>query len=64
MSRLQLQSDKLGLGQVGPVQAQSKLFIILHGSFMIAAWVCAASLGIMMARYTGQSFFSFYPTYI
>jgi hypothetical protein len=39
-----------GLGEVGPVKAKSRLFILLHGSFMIGAWVCAASLGIMIAR--------------
>jgi len=44
-----------GLGEVGPVKAKSRLFIILHGSFMIGAWVCAASLGIMIARYYKQT---------
>ena len=39
-----------GLGEAGPVKAKSRLFILLHGSFMIGAWVCAASLGIMIAR--------------
>ena len=40
------------------MQAKSKLFIILHGSFMIGAWVCAASLGIMIARYYKQTWTS------
>jgi len=44
-----------GLGEVGPVKAKSRLFIILHGSFMIGAWICAASLGIMIARYYKQT---------
>lgn len=44
-----------GLGEVGPVKAKSRLFILLHGSFMIGAWVCAASLGIMIARYYKQT---------
>jgi len=44
-----------GLGEVGLVKAKSRLFIILHGSFMIGAWVCAASLGIMIARYYKQT---------
>ena len=42
--------EPLGLGEVGEVKAKSRLFIFLHGSFMIGAWVCAASLGIMIAR--------------
>ena len=50
-----ISGDKLGLGEVGLVEAKSKLFIILHGSFMIAAWVCAASLGIIVARYYKQT---------
>jgi len=44
-----------GLGEVGLVKAKSRLFIMLHGSFMIGAWVCAASLGIMIARYYKQT---------
>jgi len=44
-----------GLGEAGPVKAKSRLFILLHGSFMIGAWVCAASLGIMIARYYKQT---------
>merc|ERR1712050_290880 len=44
-----------GLGEVGPVKSKSRLFLILHGSFMIGAWVCAASLGIMIARYYKQT---------
>jgi len=46
---------KVGLGEVGLIQAKSNLFIVLHGSFMIAAWVCAASLGIIIARYYKQT---------
>ena len=40
-----------GLGQPGSVASKSKLLIFLHGAFMIAAWVCSASLGIILARY-------------
>jgi len=47
--------EPLGLGEVGEVKAKSRLFIFLHGSFMIGAWVCAASLGIMIARYYKQT---------
>ena len=53
-----ISGDSRGLGEPGLVQAKSKLFIILHGSFMIGAWVCAASLGIMIARYYKQTWTS------
>lgn len=49
-------SDKIvsstarGLGEVGPLKSKSRLFIFLHGAFMIGAWICSASLGIIMAR--------------
>jgi hypothetical protein len=33
-----ISGDKRGLGEPGLVEAKSKLFILLHGSFMIAAW--------------------------
>jgi len=45
----------LGLGVVGEIASKSRLYIILHGSFMIGAWVCAASLGIILARYYKQT---------
>jgi len=44
-----------GLGEVGIVANKSRLLILLHGSFMIAAWVCSASLGMMIARYYKQT---------
>jgi hypothetical protein len=53
-----ISGDKRGLGEPGLVEAKSKLFILLHGSFMIAAWVCAASLGIIIARYYKQTWTS------
>ena len=39
-----------GLGEVGAVTSKSRLLIFLHGAFMIGAWICSASLGIIMAR--------------
>jgi hypothetical protein len=39
-----------GLGEVGVIKAKSRIYILLHGAFMIGAWICAASLGIIMAR--------------
>jgi len=50
-----ISGTKLGLGEVGLVQAKSQIYILLHGSFMIGAWVCAASLGIIIARYYKQT---------
>jgi hypothetical protein len=35
---------------VGVIKAKSRIYILLHGAFMIGAWICAASLGIIMAR--------------
>ena len=49
-------SDKIvssaaqGLGEVGALKSKSRMFIFLHGAFMIGAWICSASLGIIMAR--------------
>jgi len=45
----------MGLGQVGLIKAKSRLYIILHGSFMIGAWIFAASIGVMFARYFKQT---------
>lgn len=50
-----LAGEAKGLGEVGIVANKSRLLILLHGSFMIAAWVCSASLGIMIARYYKQT---------
>ena len=54
---LEMHSQKLvsgvpaGLGEVGVVQAKSRIYILLHGAFMIGAWICSASLGIILARW-------------
>jgi len=48
-------ASPMGLGQVGLIKAKSRLYIILHGSFMIGAWIFAASLGIIFARYFKQT---------
>ncbi|XP_039764896.1 putative ferric-chelate reductase 1 homolog isoform X1 [Pararge aegeria] len=41
----------LSLASVGTAAGGSKLLLKLHGSFMIIAWLGAASLGIVLARY-------------
>jgi len=57
-------SDKIvssaaqGLGEVGALKSKSRMFIFLHGAFMIGAWICSASLGIIMARYFKQTWTS------
>ncbi|XP_075215602.1 putative ferric-chelate reductase 1 homolog [Lycorma delicatula] len=43
------------LSDVGSFGAASKLYIRLHGAFMIAAWIGFASLGIVLARYFKQT---------
>ena len=48
-------SEPLALGIATNLQAKSKLFLKLHGAFMIGAWIGAASLGMMVARYFKQT---------
>ena len=43
------------LGIVGELKAKSDILLRLHGAFMIAAWIGAASLGMMVARYFKQT---------
>ncbi|KAG5873690.1 hypothetical protein JTB14_016858 [Gonioctena quinquepunctata] len=43
------------LSDTSEVKAASKLLIRLHGSFMLAAWIGTASLGILLARYYRQT---------
>ncbi|KAJ8966292.1 hypothetical protein NQ317_019194 [Molorchus minor] len=45
----------LALSDVSTVAAASKLLIRLHGSFMLAAWIGTASIGIFLARYYRQT---------
>ena len=42
------------LGIVTKLESKSKIFLKLHGSFMIASWIFAGSLGIFLARYYKQ----------
>ncbi|KAK7790342.1 hypothetical protein R5R35_006853 [Gryllus longicercus] len=43
------------LSDVTGFKAASKLLLRLHGAFMIAAWIGAASIGIVLARYFKQT---------
>lgn len=43
------------LSDVSAVGSASKLLIRLHGSFMLAAWIGTASVGILLARYYRQT---------
>ncbi|CAA9996609.1 unnamed protein product [Nesidiocoris tenuis] len=43
--------QKRSLSEVAALTSQSKLFVRLHGSFMVAAWIGTASIGIVLARY-------------
>ncbi|KAJ2944971.1 hypothetical protein O0L34_g1868 [Tuta absoluta] len=47
--------EPLALSSVGTAGASSKLLLKLHGSFMLAAWLGTASLGILLARYFRQT---------
>jgi hypothetical protein len=42
------------LGTPAKLSASKNLYIKLHGSFMIAAWVFFASIGMFLARYFKQ----------
>lgn len=43
------------LADVSVIGASSKLFLRLHGAFMITAWIGTASIGILLARYFKQT---------
>lgn len=48
-------AEARALAEVSNFGAASKLFLRLHGAFMIAAWIGTASLGILLARYFKQT---------
>lgn len=43
------------LADVSSLGAASRILIKLHGAFMLAAWIGAASVGILLARYYRQT---------
>lgn len=43
------------LADVSSVAAASKILLRLHGAFMLAAWIGAASIGMLLARYYRQT---------
>ncbi|XP_046662444.1 putative ferric-chelate reductase 1 homolog [Homalodisca vitripennis] len=47
--------QKAALTDVGGFTEASRLLLKLHGALMVAAWIGAASLGIVMARYYRQT---------
>jgi hypothetical protein len=47
-------SEPQALGIVTKLESKSKIYLKLHGSFMIASWIFAGSLGILLARYYKQ----------
>lgn len=51
----QASGESKALADVTTVAAASKLLLRLHGAFMIAAWLGAASIGILLARYYRQT---------
>ncbi|XP_066143030.1 putative ferric-chelate reductase 1 homolog [Euwallacea fornicatus] len=48
-------AESQALADVSALAAKSKLLVRLHGSFMIAAWLGTASVGILLARYYKQT---------
>jgi len=43
--------DALLLTEISVVRARSQLLLVLHGSFMVVAWIGLASIGIFTARF-------------
>lgn len=48
-------SEALNLAVVASLRGRSVLLLRLHGAFMLAAWIGAASIGILLARYFKQT---------
>lgn len=48
-------AEASALSEVKSLRPSSKLLLRLHGSFMIVAWIGAASIGIVIARYYKQT---------
>ncbi|KAL4713664.1 hypothetical protein ACJJTC_004195 [Scirpophaga incertulas] len=46
--------EPMSLGTVGAPAAASKLLLRLHGALMLTAWLFAASVGVLLARYFRQ----------
>jgi len=50
-----LSDAPVNLAQVGLIGANKNVGVKVHGAMMVAAWVCAASMGILFARYYRQT---------
>lgn len=48
-------AEASALSEIKSLRTSSKLLLRLHGSFMIVAWIGAASIGIVVARYYKQT---------
>lgn len=48
-------AEASALSEIRTLKTSSKLLLRLHGSFMIVAWIGAASIGIVIARYYRQT---------
>ncbi|CAH0382734.1 unnamed protein product [Bemisia tabaci] len=48
-------AQKKALSDVSAFTASTKIFVHLHGVFMVSAWIGAASIGIVLARYYKQT---------
>ncbi len=48
-------SESFNLGEVRYLRGRSVLLFRLHGAFMLVAWIGAASVGILLARYFKQT---------
>ncbi|XP_065343218.1 putative ferric-chelate reductase 1 homolog [Cloeon dipterum] len=50
-SERDLTAEKISLADIQAAKGASKILVHLHGAFMVAAWIGAASIGILLARY-------------
>lgn len=48
-------AEKQALADVSALAGASRLLVRIHGSFMLAAWIGTASIGILLARYYRQT---------
>jgi len=51
----QASGERRSLADTSGFSADTKLFMRLHGAFMLTAWIGAASIGIVLARYYKQT---------
>lgn len=49
-------TEPLNFTLVSTLHGASEVLVKIHGAFMVAAWIGAASIGMVLARYFKQTF--------